>query len=91
VPTPDTRAIPPGERPWRAINRPHIKQRKEEAAKGNRSGYKARRWVVEPTHSWLNRFHKLPVIFDRRATLRDLSMEQPYATALHKNPEDVPT
>jgi putative transposase len=46
--------------------RPHIKQRKEEAeAKRNKSGYKARRWVVERTHSWLNRFRKLLVSFEK--------------------------
>lgn len=47
--------------------RPHIKQRKEEAAaKRNKPGYKARRWVVERTHSWLNRFRKLLVSFEKK-------------------------
>lgn len=46
--------------------RPHIKQRKEETvAKRNSPGYKARRWVVERTHSWLNRFRKLLVSFEK--------------------------
>lgn len=46
--------------------RPHIKQRKEEAAaKRNKPGYKARRWVVERTHSWFNRFRKLLVSFEK--------------------------
>jgi transposase len=46
--------------------RPHIKQRKEEAdAKRNRPGWQARRWVVERTHSWLNRYRKLPVSFEK--------------------------
>ena len=46
--------------------RPHSKQRKEEAdAKRKRPGYKARRWVVERTHSWLNRFRKLLVSFEK--------------------------
>jgi putative transposase len=46
--------------------RPHIKQRKDEAsAKRNNPGYKARRWVVERTHSWLNRFRKLLVSFEK--------------------------
>lgn len=35
----------------------HIKARGEEAAaKKQVPGYRARRWVVERTHSWLNRF-----------------------------------
>jgi transposase len=38
-------------------DRPHIKQRKPE--------YKARRWVVERTHLWLNRFRKLLVSFEK--------------------------
>jgi putative transposase len=35
----------------------HIRARGEEAqALKHEAGYKARRWVVERTHSWLNRF-----------------------------------
>ncbi len=35
----------------------HIRARGEEAqALKREAGYKARRWVVERTHSWLNRF-----------------------------------
>ncbi len=35
----------------------HIRARGEEAkALKEEAGYKARRWVVERTHSWLNRF-----------------------------------
>ena len=46
--------------------RPHLKQRKEEAAaKRNQPGYKARRWVVERSHSWFNRFRKLLVSFEK--------------------------
>lgn len=45
---------------------PHIKQRKEEAEeKKNKPGFKARRWVVERTHSWLNRWRKLLVSFEK--------------------------
>ena len=45
---------------------PHIKQRREEAdAKRNQPGWKARRWVVERTHSWLNRYRKLLVSFEK--------------------------
>jgi putative transposase len=46
--------------------RPHIKQRREEArAKRMVPGYKARRWVVERTHSWLNRYRKVLVSFEK--------------------------
>ncbi len=40
----------------------HIRSRGEEAqAIKRKAGYKARRWVVERTHSWLNRFRRMPV------------------------------
>jgi putative transposase len=46
--------------------RPHIKQRREEAkAKRTVPGYKARRWVVERTHSWPNRYRKMLVSFEK--------------------------
>ena len=45
---------------------PHIKQRREEAhEKQKNPAFKARRWVVERTHSWLNRFRKLLVSFEK--------------------------
>lgn len=45
---------------------PHVKQRREEAqAKRTQPDFKARRWVVERTHSWLNRFRKLLVSFEK--------------------------
>jgi len=48
---------------------PHIKQRKEEAeAKRTQPGWKARRWVVERSHSWMNRFRKLLVSFEKTET-----------------------
>jgi transposase len=45
----------------------HIKQRREEAeAKHSDPTFKARRWVVERTHSWFNRFRKLLVSFEKK-------------------------
>lgn len=46
----------------------HIRARGEEAkAIKRRAGFKARRWMVERTHSWMNRFlvrlEKLPETF----------------------------
>ena len=39
---------------------PHIRPRGEEASEIKRNpGFKARRWVVECFHSWVNRFRKL--------------------------------
>jgi putative transposase len=59
-----------GEPAFQAVTRrdyqPHIKQRKEETeAKRTQPGWKARRWVVERTHSWFNRYRKLLVSFEK--------------------------
>lgn len=45
---------------------PHVKQRGEEIQeKRDNPAYKARRWVVEVSHSWFNRFRKLLVRFEK--------------------------
>jgi transposase len=45
---------------------PHIKQRREEVAEIKTiPGVVARRWVVERTHSWMNRWRKLLVSFEK--------------------------
>ena len=47
---------------------PHVRQRGEEVlAKKRNPRYRARRWVVERTHSWLNRYRKLLVRYEKRA------------------------
>jgi transposase len=46
----------------------HIKARGEEAkAIKRRAGFRARRWVVERTHSWMNRFRRILVRWEKRA------------------------
>jgi len=45
---------------------PHVKQRGEEIQeKKTNPLYRARRWVVEVTHSWFNRFRKLLVRYEK--------------------------
>jgi transposase len=45
----------------------HIRTRGEEkAAKRDIPGYRARRWVVERTHSWLNRFRRLLIRWEKK-------------------------
>jgi transposase len=45
----------------------HIRARGEEAQAITReAGYKARRWVVERTHRWMNRFRRLLVRWDKQ-------------------------
>jgi transposase len=48
---------------------PHIKSRGEEKRTIEQDpAYKARRWVVEVTHSWMNRFRKLLVRYEKLTT-----------------------
>ena len=45
----------------------HIRARGEEAQNIKRqAGYKARRWVVERTHSWLNRFRGILICWCKK-------------------------
>lgn len=45
----------------------HIRARGEEtAAKEHVPGYRARRWVVERTHSWMNRFRRLLIRWEKK-------------------------
>ena len=45
----------------------HLRTGGEEAdAKQQIPGYRARRWVVERTHSWLNRFRRLLVRWEKK-------------------------
>ena len=45
----------------------HIRPRGEEAQAIQReAGFKARRWVVERAHSWMNRFRRLLLRWDKK-------------------------
>ena len=46
---------------------PHIRPRGEEK-KAIKQRYKARRWIVEVSHSWFNRFRKLLVRFEKTSS-----------------------
>jgi transposase len=46
--------------------RPHIRSRGEEAQQ-RQAGKRARRWGVERTHSWLNRFRGLLIRWAKKA------------------------
>ena len=44
----------------------HIRSRGEEAqAIKKKAGFKARRWVVERTHSWFNRFRRILIRWEK--------------------------
>ena len=45
----------------------HMRARGEEAKAIKReAGFKARRWVVERTHSWMNRFRRVLIRWDKK-------------------------
>jgi putative transposase len=44
----------------------HIRSRGEEK-KAKEAGKKARRWVVERTHSWMNRYRRLLIRWEKKA------------------------
>jgi len=47
---------------------PHIRPIGEEtSAKERVPGFRARRWVVERTHSWMNRFRRLLIRWEKKA------------------------
>jgi putative transposase len=46
----------------------HIRRRGEEVhERRSIPGYRARRWVVERTHSWMNRFRRLLIRWEKKA------------------------
>ncbi len=46
----------------------HIKSRgEEEAERRTIPGYRVRRWVVERTHSWFNRFRRLLIRWEKKS------------------------
>ncbi|QDT67797.1 Transposase DDE domain protein [Planctomycetes bacterium MalM25] len=48
--------------------RPHVKSRGQEASQRKKNKrFKARRWVVERTHSWINRFRRLLVRWEKKS------------------------
>jgi putative transposase len=44
----------------------HIKSRGEENIRIEIPGFRARRWVVERTHSWINRFRRLLIRWEKK-------------------------
>lgn len=45
----------------------HIKSRWQEKQELTTPGYRARRWVCERTHSWMNRFRRLLIRWEKKA------------------------
>ncbi len=45
----------------------HIRCRGEEKTSPDHPNYKPRRWVVEPVHSWINRFRRLLIRWEKKS------------------------
>ena len=45
---------------------PHIQSRKEESEAIKNADFKAHRWVVERTHSWMNRFRRILTRWEKK-------------------------
>lgn len=45
---------------------PHIQSRKEKSEAIRNSNFKAHRWVVERTHSWMNRFRHVLTRWEKK-------------------------
>jgi putative transposase len=54
-------------RVWGAHMVPRITAWHEDHQRKQRDGTPPRRWVVERTHSWLNRFRRLLIRWEKRA------------------------
>lgn len=47
---------------------PHIQSRKEESDASKNTEFKSHRWVVERTHSWMNRFRRILIRWEKKFT-----------------------
>ena len=63
----------------------HIPPKKGEAQKVKRkAGYKARRWVVERTHSWMNRFRGILIRWCKKAENYIALLHMAFAFIIYK-------
>ena len=63
----------------------HIPPKKGEAQKVKRkAGYKARRWVVERTHSWMNRFRGILIRWSKKAENYIALLHMAFAFIIYK-------
>lgn len=64
---------------------PHVRQIGEEGhRKTHGKNYRPRRWVVERTHSWLNRYRKILVRFEKKAASYEALLELACASIVYR-------
>jgi len=59
----------------------------EKAAKTHIPGCRARRWVVEGTHSWLNRFRRLLICWEKKVDHDEALLHLAFAFLCFRNAE----
>ena len=64
---------------------PHIKSRGEEQAEKRSRGKRARRWVVERVASWLNRYRRILVRWEKKAANYEALLHLVFAHILWRN------
>ena len=63
---------------------PHVRPRGEATRRRRGRRHPARRWVVERTHAWLNRFRKLLVRFEKHEISYDALLEVACALIVYR-------
>ena len=63
---------------------PHVRPRGDKPCPRRGRRHPARRWVVERTHSWLNRFRKLLVRFEKQEISYDALLELACALIVYR-------
>ena len=64
---------------------PHIKSRGEERSEKRTRGQRARRWVVERVASWLNRYRRILVRWEKKAANYEALLHLVFAHILWRN------
>ena len=64
---------------------PHIKSRGEERSEKRTRGKRARRWVVERVASWLNRYRRILVRWEKKAANYEALLHLVFAHILWRN------
>ena len=70
---------------------PHIRSRGEEKKElESDAGFRARRWVIERTHAWLNRFRGLLIRWSKTQTTTAPCSSSPAASSPGDSPNQPP-
>jgi putative transposase len=63
---------------------PHIRHRGEDALAYQKPGHPARRWVIERTNSWMNRFRRILIRWEKKAENYVAMLEFAFAVIVFK-------